>query len=111
MTKPITLCLNADFKRAYYKGKSFVSPSLITYVRKNRLNVTRIGITTSKKIGNAVHRNRARRIIRAAYTQLSESVAQGYDIVFVARGKTTQLKSTDILITLEKQLMQAGVLL
>lgn len=110
MTKPITLCLNADFKRAYYKGKSFVSSSLITYVRKNRLNVTRIGITTSKKIGNAVQRNRARRIIRAAYRQLSENVAQGYDIVFVARSRTTQLKSTDILNTLEKQLIQAGVL-
>lgn len=110
MTKPITLCLNADFKRAYYKGKSFVSSSLITYVRKNRLNVTRIGITTSKKIGNAVQRNRARRIIRAAYRQLSKNVAQGYDIVFVARSRTTQLKSTDILNTLEKQLIQAGVL-
>ena len=37
---------------------------LVTYARKNRLNINRVGITTSKKIGNAVSRNRARRIIR-----------------------------------------------
>ena len=49
---------------------------------------TRIGLTATKKVGHAVQRNRARRVMRAA---LSEHLAQnigGYDIILVARGQT-----------------------
>ena len=45
---------NRDFKRAYAKGKSSVSPMLVTYHSKNRGKHLRVGITASKKIGNAV---------------------------------------------------------
>lgn len=110
MSKMISLCLNTEFRRAYYKGKAFVSSGLITYVLKNRLGVNRIGITTSKKIGIAVKRNRARRIIRAAYSSLDGDLNKGYDIVFVARSKTTTLKSDDVLLIMAKQLKDAGVL-
>ena len=41
-----------------------VSPVVVTYVLKNRAGTVRVGITTSKKIGGAVQRNRARRVIR-----------------------------------------------
>ena len=60
---------NKDFRRLYYRGKSEASPVLVTYVMKNRLGFTRVGITSGKKIGNAVKRNRARRVIRAAFAQ------------------------------------------
>lgn len=110
MSKMVSLCLNTDFRRAYYKGRSFVASGLITYVLKNRLGINRIGITTSKKIGIAVKRNRARRVIRAAYSALQGSVKEGYDIVFVARSKTTFLKSDDVLLIMKKQLKDAGVL-
>lgn len=45
---------NKDFRTAYYRGKSQVHPALVTYVRKNRQRVTRMGITTGKKLGTAV---------------------------------------------------------
>lgn len=111
MKKIVPLCKNNDFRRAYSKGKSFVGSLAVSYVRSNRLGVTRIGITTSKKIGNAVSRNRSRRVIREAYRGLSERVKSGYDLVFVARGKTPHVKSTDVKRQLEKQLSAAGVLL
>ena len=57
---------NSDFARAYKKGRSFVHPYVVLYVNKNRVGHTRVGITASKKIGGAVQRNRARRIIRSA---------------------------------------------
>ena len=60
--KPVTIKLNKDFRTAYYHGGSQVHPALVTYVRKNRLGVTRVGITTGKKIGSAVARNRCRRV-------------------------------------------------
>lgn len=110
MEKIVSLCRNNDFRRAYSKGKSYVSPVVVTYVRKNRLGETRVGITTSKKIGNAVLRSRSRRVIREAYRQLLPRVKTGFDLVFVARGRTPGTKSTEVCRQLEKQLSSAGVL-
>ena len=102
---------NKDFRRIYAKGKTQVSPVLVTYVLKNnRSKNIRIGITTSKKIGNAVKRNRARRVIRESFRNLAPSVRYGYDIIFVARGKTPFVKSTDVFRAMSQQLKNLGVL-
>ncbi|MBR2175872.1 MAG: ribonuclease P protein component [Clostridia bacterium] len=110
MGEIITLKRNNDFRRLYSKGRSCLSPVLVTYVMKNRCGFVRIGITTSKKIGKAVMRNRSRRIIREAYRMISDQVKPGYDLVFVARGKTPYVKSCDILRAMKKELKEAGVL-
>lgn len=110
MGKIVSMCTNNDFRRAYSKGKSYVGALLVSYVRKNRLGVTRVGITTSKKVGNAVLRSRSRRVIREAYRQLAPEVKAGYDLVFVARGKTPHVKSTDVGRQMAFQLSSAGVL-
>ncbi len=110
MGKIAAICRNNDFRRAYTKGKSFAGPLVVTYVRKNRLGETRVGITTSKKIGNAVLRSRARRVIRESYRLLSPQVKGGYDLVFVARGRTPGAKSTEVGKQMKKQLSAAGVL-
>ena len=101
---------NRDFARVYRFAKSYVSPGLVTYVLKNKKNNLQVGITTSKKVGKAVKRNRCRRIIRAAYASLLSDMRPGYDIVFVARTKTAYLKSTDILSYMKKHLKEAGVI-
>ncbi len=106
----VTLTRNNDFRRAYTKGKSFVGPLVVCYVRKNRLPVTRVGITTSKKVGGAVQRNRARRVLREAFRGLSGGVRPGYDLVLVSRGKTPFVKSTEVALHLTRQLRLAGVL-
>ncbi|MDD6489829.1 MAG: ribonuclease P protein component [Clostridia bacterium] len=106
----VTLKENKDFRRLYSRGRSYSSSVLVTYVMKNRTRNVRIGITTSKKIGKAVMRNRSRRIIREAYFQLADEIKPGYDLVFVARGKTPFVKSTDILRAMRKELKEAGVL-
>ena len=108
--KFISICRNNDFRRLYAKGKSFVSPLVVVYVKKNRNQGLRVGITTSKKIGNAVLRNRSRRVIREAFRELSPRVKSGYDLVFVARGRTPHVKSTDVRRHMEKELTAAGVL-
>ena len=110
MDKFISICRNNDFRRLYAKGKSFVSPLVVVYVKKNRNQGLRVGITTSKKIGNAVLRNRSRRVIREAFRELSPRVKSGYDLVFVARGRTPHVKSTDVRRHMEKELTAAGVL-
>lgn len=110
MKEAFTLKENRDYRRLYNRGKSYVSPVVVTYICKNRSQNVRFGITTSKKIGKAVQRNRSRRVIRAAFSQLLPQVKPGYDFVFVARTKTPYVKSTEILRCLKKQLKEAGVL-
>ena len=109
MSRFATLNSNTDFRRAYGRGKVYTNPALVTYVIKNRAGICRIGITTSKKIGNAVERNRARRVIREAFLSMPDCKG-GFDIVFVARSKTVHKKSTDIGIVMQKHLSSAGVI-
>lgn len=96
--------------RTYYRGKSFADPALVVYVMKNRAGVCRVGITVSKKIGNAVERNRSRRIIRAAFAVVSKEYDIGNkDIVLVARSKTKRLKSTHIESVMRNLFDKAGL--
>lgn len=102
---------NSDFRRAYGRGKSYSDPALVTYVLKNnRAGICRMGITTSKKIGNAVERNRCRRVIRAAFREVLPLVSGGYDFVFVARTKTKFIKSTQVKKVMLQQLKKAGAI-
>ena len=110
MGKIVAMCRNNDFRRAYVRGKSYVSPVVVVYVMKNRLKTVRVGITTSKKVGNAVQRNRSRRVIREAFRALAPRVRPGFDLVLVARGKTPYVKSTDVRRQLERQLQASGLL-
>lgn len=108
--KLTTLKENKDFRRLYYRGKSKASPCLVTYIMKSRGNEIRIGITSGKKIGGAVERNRARRVIRAAFRELSGRISYGCDIVFVARTRTTFVKMQEVLKDMERALDELGVL-
>lgn len=110
MNKNETIKKNRDFRRLYTKGKYLVSSNIITYVIKNKLNKTRTGITSSKKTGNAVRRNRARRVIRAAYFRLKPYVFQGFDIIFVSRQKTSKVKMWEVLKDMKYHLKKLGVI-
>ena len=99
-----TLNQNRDFLRLYRRGKSQAHPILVTYCQKNRRGGLRMGITATKKVGNAVRRNRAKRLIRAAYRQLEPGLAPGWDFVFVARSRTPDAKMQQVLRVMEGQL-------
>lgn len=101
---------NHLYRKAYAKGKRFVTPALAVYVlpdyraaalqkahpQKKRVN--RIGLTVTKKTGGAVVRSRVRRILREAYRQTDRAtpLKTGFLIVLAAREKAVQLKSTDL---------------
>lgn len=106
----VALKLNSDFKRAYWRGKVQTHSALVTYALKNRSGFCRVGITTGKKIGSAVERNRCRRIIKAAYRSLAPRCSGGWDLVFVARERTKQMKSTQLEAVMFRQLAAAGVI-
>lgn len=92
----VSMKCDKDYRRAYNRGRFASCDAVTAYFFPNKLSVNRIGITTGKKIGNAVERNRARRIIKAAYRLNEEKFPIGYDVVFVARKDICGKKSTDI---------------
>ena len=83
---------NKDFMNLYHSGKSLVSKAVVIYFRPNGLPYNRFGITAGKKVGNAVMRNRAKRIIRQAYRENELLFPLGIDIVFVARRYAAEVK-------------------
>ena len=116
MARFAVLKSNTEFRTLYYRGRAFVHPAVITYVRKSRVKdengqpQIRMGITTGKKIGKAVKRSRCRRVIRAAYAAVYPELHGGFDIVFVARTRLLSMKSPALVPILRKQLKEAGVL-
>lgn len=85
---------NKDFLNLYKKGQALYSKWLVIYVKKNNLPCNRLGITAGKKVGNAVKRNRAKRIIRQAYSENEIFMPIGIDIIIVARAAAVSVKST-----------------
>ena len=108
--KTLSIKRNNDFLRIYRRGKSVADAHVICYVFPNRQGKVRLGLTTSKKIGNAVRRNRARRVLRAAFREVYPMIKPGFDIILVARTKTTFTKSTALTPILTAQLGKLGAL-
>ena len=87
MKKTEAIKLNKEFKGLYYRGGCEVSKRIVFYFRKNKKlsDINRLGLTVSKKVGNAVIRNRVRRLIKENYRLREEKLSSGYDIVIVAK--------------------------
>lgn len=98
--------------------RKYVAPGLILQVRRHDERqrpakggaAVRFGLTASKKVGNAVKRNRARRRLREAAMQLfSRHAAPGFDLVLVARGDTVTRPWPDLLSDLTAALKKLGL--
>lgn len=115
---------NHLFVKAYKGGNRVVCPTFILYVLPDRhaallkkqnpqkQKINRIGISTSKKIGKAVVRSRARRVLRAGLRQAMESgaIRTGYLLVIAARPEAALVKSTDAAKQFRYALKKAGLL-
>ena len=95
---------NRIFRRLYSKGRFQAHPLLVTYVQRNREGTIRYGISASKRIGCAVERNRAKRVIRAAFREATGEISGGWDIVFVARSRTVHVKMNEVRDVMVRQL-------
>ena len=101
---------NHIFRRLYAKGESSVGHSVVVYCRRNGLDVNRVGISVSTKLGHAVVRNRARRRLREVYRLNEASFRPGFDIVLVARSRAVKVKFSVLERELLKQFSDLGLL-
>ena len=80
------LKLNHIFRRLY-STQGYANGMLVLYARPNHTDQNRVGITTGKKLGHAVVRNRARRSLREVYRLNEAKFKPGYDMVVGARSR------------------------
>ena len=76
---------NEDFALTIKNGRSLKTQSFTIHYKANELNRIRVGISVSKKIGNAVIRNRVKRQIRAMCDSILDYVASSYDVVVIVK--------------------------
>ena len=101
----VSIPSRAGFLAARDSGVKAVSKSFILQAVTTGNPDWRLGLTASKKVGNAVQRNRARRRLRAlARTQLSARARPGVDYVLIARRTTTELGWDELVADLGKTL-------
>ncbi len=94
---------NKVFLTLYKRGKYIAGRAVVVYFKPNGKGENRVGITTTKKVGNAVKRSRARRVIRAAYDKTRDKFPKGYDIIIVARQAAAEVKSYQIASFFDKK--------
>ena len=96
MKKTLTIKAPHLFRRAYGKGKSAATPTLVLYARPNGLAGNRLGLTVGTKVGKAVVRNRVRRRIRESYRLREDTVKTGFDLVVVARSQAADARFREL---------------
>lgn len=87
---------NDQFREVYKKGKSLANKYLIIYVLENNLEINRLGISVSKKVGNSVVRHHLARLIRESYRLHEDMFNSGLDIVVVARKSAADINYHDM---------------
>lgn len=75
----------ADFVNPNRSGIRYNTKYFIFILKQNGLGITRLGVTVSKRVGNAVKRNRVKRLIREFFRLNKPCFPQGYDVIAIAK--------------------------
>lgn len=104
--QPVTLKKNREFGYVYRNGKRINLYNFTFVYVKGRYGGPRVGFSVSKKAGNSVARNKARRRLKEAYRALLPGISGNYSMIFVATqrisGSTYQQIARDVLKALVK---------
>jgi len=83
--KNLRLRKTSDFSLVYQSKGYVADDTLVMNARRNGLSQTRLGLSISRKVGNAVQRNRWKRVIREAFRLNQHSIPTGFDVVIKPR--------------------------
>jgi ribonuclease P protein component len=98
-----------DITRVLKAGSRAQSRRMVLYVAPGT-GASRAAWVAGRRVGGAVARNRARRLLREAWRRLASGVPAGYEFVLVARGPFGQAKATEVVEEVEGLLRRAGVI-
>lgn len=111
MNRLLRLRRPQDFARVRQQGLSLHGRWLLINVLANGLQQNRYGFVTAKRLGSAVTRNRARRLLREAVRQIHPQIRPGYDMIIVARPFLVDQSLATIQAVIVAALKKANLLL
>ena len=110
MLKKNVLRRKTDFSAIYNKGKSVGDRYVVLFYRKNHLPYNRMAFLASKKVGNSVKRNRARRLLKESFRLTEMNIpTSGYDFIVIARNTIVNAKCAEVKKSLESAFRRTGV--
>lgn len=109
MLKKNVLRKNSEFSAVYNKGKSVGDRYVVLFYRLNGLPYNRTGFLASKKVGNSVARNRAKRLMKESYRNIAGSLPEGYDFIIIARNTICGKKCAEVEKSLNSAFRRTGV--
>ena len=109
MQRPFRLRRGADFTRLRGQGQRWSHPLVSMTVAPNTLSHNRYGFVTSRRQGNAVVRNRVRRLLREVVRHSHAHLRPGFDLVFVARNGISHHPYSEINDALGSLFRRAGL--
>lgn len=80
----------------YEAGRSWAHSLLVLIARPNGLDFSRVGVAASRKVGGAVARNRAKRLLREAARRHYSQFGGGWDMMLVARAPILEVKEPQV---------------
>ena len=94
---------NIHFRKVYNEGKAKVDNYFVMFIRENGLDLNRLGISVSKKVGNSVVRHRLTRLIRESYRLHEDMFSSGLDIVVTVRGIKKNPQIAEEIVKMKRQ--------
>jgi ribonuclease P protein component len=110
MQQPFRLHRSSDIQRVRRTGKSFAHPLLVLVAARGEPPAKRVAFSVGKRVGGAVVRNRAKRRLREAIRPLLGSLAEGWDLLLIARAGADKAEFSDLAGAVRSLLQKAGLL-
>ncbi|MFZ5880682.1 MAG: ribonuclease P protein component [Chloroflexota bacterium] len=110
MQRKFRLTRSDDFKRVRQSGKSYAHPLLVLVAQAAEPPRVRVGVTAGRTVGNAVQRNRAKRLLREAMRPSLPFLPPGWDLILIARPGAVRATLEEVRAALAALLRRASLL-
>ena len=111
MKKSYRIKKEKEFQKIIYHKDSYANRNFVVYILPAEENTHfRVGLSVGKKIGNAVARNKVKRLMRTSLHDLRDSIKPSYNIVLIARPKVVDLSLDEVKNNIEHVFKLANII-